>query len=93
MANTHSVLRAVTTNLGESESVTPGMLLSRVNNVLYDNTPMNMFITCLLAILDIQTGQVWFANAGHNLPYKCTAEGVIELHATGVPLAIFPGVI
>jgi serine phosphatase RsbU (regulator of sigma subunit) len=93
MANTHSVLRAITANLGESELVTPGMLLTRVNNVLYDNTPMNMFITCLLTILDVQTGQVWYANAGHNLPYKSTAEGIIELHATGVPLAIFPGVI
>ena len=92
MANTHSVLRAITTSLNEDDLVTPGMLLSRVNTVLYDSIPMNMFITCLLVILDLQTGHIWFANAGHNLPYKRSAEGVIELHATGVPLAVFPDI-
>jgi serine phosphatase RsbU (regulator of sigma subunit) len=44
-------------------------------------------------ILDLQTGHVWYANAGHNLPYLRTAEEIIELYATGVPLAVFPDVI
>jgi len=93
MANTHSVLRAITASFGEDEQITPGMLLSRINSVLCDDTPMNMFITCLLVFLDLDSGHVWFANAGHNLPYHRTAEGIVELYATGVPLAIFPGVV
>ena len=93
MANTHSVLRAMTASIGEDDQITPGILLSRINNILCDDTPLNMFITCLLVILDLDSGHVWFANAGHNLPYHRTAEGIFELYATGVPLAIFPDVI
>lgn len=93
MANTHSVLRAITASYSEDEQITPGTLLSRVNSVLCDDTPMNMFITCLLVFLDLESGHVWYANAGHNLPYHRTAEGIFELYATGVPLAIFPGVV
>ena len=32
-----------------------------------------------------------FANAGHNLPYVRTADGVIELRATGMPLGLLAG--
>ena len=32
-----------------------------------------------------------FANAGHNLPYVRTADGVVELRATGMPLGLLPG--
>ena len=28
-----------------------------------------MFVTCLYAIIDTHSGDVIFANAGHNLPY------------------------
>ena len=45
-----------------------------------------MFVTCLFAILDPATGRIVFANAGHNLPYVRTDDGVIELRATGMPL-------
>jgi anti-sigma regulatory factor (Ser/Thr protein kinase) len=50
-----------------------------------------MFVTCLYAIIDTDAGEVVFANAGHNLPYVRTAEGVIELRATGMPLGLMPG--
>jgi anti-sigma regulatory factor (Ser/Thr protein kinase) len=33
-----------------------------------------------------------FANAGHNLPYVRTSDGVIELRATGLPLGLLPGI-
>jgi serine phosphatase RsbU (regulator of sigma subunit) len=83
----------MTASIGEDDQITPGLLLSRINNILCDDTPMNMFITCLLVILDLHSGEMWYANAGHNLPYHSTSAGIIELYATGVPLAIFPGVI
>ncbi|MEO5966241.1 MAG: SpoIIE family protein phosphatase, partial [Candidatus Limnocylindrales bacterium] len=34
-----------------------------------------------------------FANAGHNLPYVRTADGVIELRATGLPLGLMPDIV
>jgi len=32
------------------------------------------------------------ANAGHNLPYIRTDDGVVELRATGMPLGLMPGI-
>ena len=51
-----------------------------------------MFVTCLYAVLNPATGELRFANAGHNLPYLRTADGVVELRATGWPLGLMPGV-
>jgi serine phosphatase RsbU (regulator of sigma subunit) len=50
-----------------------------------------MFVTCLYAVLDLTTGRLRYANAGHNLPYAATADGVTELHARGMPLGAMPG--
>jgi anti-sigma regulatory factor (Ser/Thr protein kinase) len=51
-----------------------------------------MFVTCLFAILDPATGRVVMANAGHNLPYIRTDDGVVELRATGMPLGLMPDI-
>jgi len=53
--------------------------------------PPNMFVTCFYAILNPASGQLWYANAGHELPYLHHAEGVRELHARGMPLGLMPG--
>ena len=54
--------------------------------------PARMFVTCLFAILDPATGRIVLANAGHNLPYIRTEQGVVELRATGMPLGLMPAV-
>ena len=43
-------------------------------------------------ILEPSTGRVVLANAGHNLPYIRTDDGVVELRATGMPLGLLPGI-
>ena len=50
-----------------------------------------MFVTCFMAVLDPQTGHLCYANAGHDVPYHVTANGVKELRATGMPLGLMPG--
>lgn len=42
--------------------------MKEVNAALYDNNHMQMFVTCFLAILNKKTGELEFANAGHNPP-------------------------
>ncbi|MBK6561938.1 MAG: serine/threonine-protein phosphatase [Dehalococcoidia bacterium] len=47
-------------------------------------------MTCLYGVLNPATGRFVFANAGHNLPTKRTADTVVELRATGMPLGLLP---
>jgi anti-sigma regulatory factor (Ser/Thr protein kinase) len=87
MARTHSVLRAEA-----SRSDSPGEILARANALLEPEMPARMFVTCLFAILEPETGRIVMANAGHNLPYIRTDTGVVELRATGMPLGLMPGI-
>jgi serine phosphatase RsbU (regulator of sigma subunit) len=49
-----------------------------------------MFVTCLYAVLEPDTGELRFANAGHNLPFRRTATGAQELLVRGMPLGLMP---
>lgn len=46
----------------------PGEILFRVNNLLYPDNEECMFVTVFCSILDIKTGELQYANAGHNPP-------------------------
>ena len=86
MARTQSVLRGEAPRL-----LSPAKVLERANEILLPEMPARMFVTCLYMVLEPATGRVDFANAGHNLPYVRTADGVIELRATGMPLGLLAG--
>jgi serine phosphatase RsbU (regulator of sigma subunit)/anti-sigma regulatory factor (Ser/Thr protein kinase) len=88
MARTHSILRAEA-----SRSDSPGAILARANELLVPEMPARMFVTCLFAILDPETGHIVLANAGHNLPYIRTDDGVVELRATGMPLGLMGDIV
>ena len=86
MSATRSVLRASAQRLLE-----PGIVLERVNEHLCPDMPPKMFVTCLYGVLDTASGLLRFANAGHDVPYVKTADGVGELRARGMPLGLMPG--
>ena len=89
MATTRTMLRAAAQRL-----LSPGEVLRRVNDVLVQDIPPNMFVTCLYAILDPESGRVVYANAGHDLPYRRRAGhggAAEELRARGMPLGLMPG--
>ena len=86
MSATRSVLRASAQRLVE-----PGAVLERVNDHLCPDMPEKMFVTCLYGVLDPVSGHLRFANAGHDLPYVKTGDGVVELRARGMPLGLMPG--
>src|SRR5215210_3137846 len=88
MATTRTMLRA-----SAQRYDSPGAVLKRVNDVIVTDIPPNMFITCLYAILDTETGRLQYANAGHDLPYRRSSSGggAEELRATGMPLGLLPG--
>ncbi|MGH3088053.1 MAG: PP2C family protein-serine/threonine phosphatase [Rubrobacteraceae bacterium] len=86
MATTRTLLRASAQRFGS-----PGDVLERVNEVLVPDIPPNMFVTCLYAILDPESGRLHYANAGHDLPYRSRRKTAEELRATGMPLGLMPG--
>jgi len=86
MASTHSLLRVEAPLL-----LSPGATLARVNDMLCGDIPAHMFVTCIALLLDPKTGRIDYANAGHDLPYLRTADEVVELRATGMPLGLMPG--
>jgi serine phosphatase RsbU (regulator of sigma subunit) len=86
MASTHALLRAAAPRL-----VSPGAVLAQVNELLCEDIPAHMFVTCLALILEPSTGRIEYANAGHDLPYVNSRDGVHELRATGMPLGLMLG--
>ncbi len=46
----------------------PAVTLNRVNAELCRNNSAEMFITAWVGVLDLETGEVMYANAGHNPP-------------------------
>jgi serine phosphatase RsbU (regulator of sigma subunit)/anti-sigma regulatory factor (Ser/Thr protein kinase) len=86
MATTRSILRSAAQTMAS-----PGAVLQRTNDLLHLDIPPKMFVTCLYAILDPSSGRLWYANAGHDLPYLRHMGDVSELRATGMPLGLMPG--
>jgi serine phosphatase RsbU (regulator of sigma subunit)/predicted ester cyclase len=73
------------------DSPSPGEVLERVNETLVARIPANMFVTCFYAILDPKSGRLFYANAGHDLPYLWHGGEAEELRARGMPLGLMPG--
>ncbi|MBV9505710.1 MAG: SpoIIE family protein phosphatase [Acidobacteriia bacterium] len=66
-------------------------LVSHLNKVTCENCPSNRFITFFFGILDPATGELAFANAGHNPPVLIRASGQAEMLQGGGPvLGILP---
>lgn len=62
-------------NLGLS----PAEILRRVNEAICANNKEEMFVTVWLGILEISTGKVTAANAGHEYPVISDSSGHFEL--------------
>ena len=68
---------------GSARLVEPGAVLARANELLCEEMPANMFVTCQYATFDPSTGRLTMANAGHNLPFLRLPEDVTEIRVTG----------
>jgi len=87
MANTQSVLRAV----ARRGNIAPGQVLAEANDVLYAYIPSGTFVTCFYGVLDLESGRLVYANAGHDPPYSQRGGDAQELRARGMPLGLMPG--
>jgi sigma-B regulation protein RsbU (phosphoserine phosphatase) len=71
----------------------PGSCLGQANDVLCTQNPMELFVTVFYCILDPTSGQLQYANAGHNPPLLRRNDGSVEWlkGAGGLVLGVMPG--
>ena len=66
-------------------------LVGRINNVIYQNTDPEKYITFFYGQLDKKTLSMDYVNAGHNPPYVLHKDGTIdELITGGIILGMMP---
>jgi len=73
MAITLTIFRASAEGGGS-----PAEVLARMNRALSRDNERAMFVTVFVALLDLRTGRVAYANGGHNPPYVLREAGLLE---------------
>jgi sigma-B regulation protein RsbU (phosphoserine phosphatase) len=70
----------------------PDEVFTRVNEILCEGNEAGLFVTAWMGILDLNTGKLTYANAGHNPPVVKLGNEVKYLHSKpGFVLAGFEG--
>ncbi len=71
----------------------PAKAMQRVNELIIPDNQQSMFITAVYGVLSLESGNLIYANAGHNPPlWLCRRTRKLEsLKRTGAALGIIPG--
>lgn len=71
----------------------PDEICNLVTPLLLARTPPEKYATAFLGALELESGTLRFANAGHNPPLlvRCSRGSVDRLEGTGPPLGLIPG--
>ncbi len=85
MALTRTLVRAVVYDI-----LSPAEALRRVNALILPDNEQEMFVTAVYAVLDLESGRLTYANAGHNPPLWRNQSGTTleSLERTGPALGI-----
>lgn len=85
--------KTIIKDLAES-GLEPDEIFTKANEKLCENNDAGMFVTAWLGILDLKTGLMKFANAGHNPPLVCQRNGRFEYmkERSGIVLACMEGI-
>jgi sigma-B regulation protein RsbU (phosphoserine phosphatase) len=89
MAVSRTLLRATARH-----EPSPGQCFIYVNEALMEQNVSSMFVTMFYGVLDLRTGELQFANAGHNPAYVFSPDGTLRAlkSKSGPMLGIFDGV-
>jgi sigma-B regulation protein RsbU (phosphoserine phosphatase) len=92
MARTKDVVRLISTVFRSTalNGASPADIISLVNHQLCLDNSACMFVTLFLGVIDTQSGELEFCNAGHNPPYLLRGGGSVTqiFGAKGVPIGI-----
>jgi sigma-B regulation protein RsbU (phosphoserine phosphatase) len=87
MANLQATLRGQT-SFGKSSKD----CIFFTNNMLFHSTATSKFATLFYGILNTETNQITYCNAGHNNPYLIAVDGTMtKLSTGGMIVGIMPG--
>jgi sigma-B regulation protein RsbU (phosphoserine phosphatase) len=91
MARTHSMFRSLAARPDADELFrVPERAVALVNTALTEGNASCMFVTFLLAILDVANGRLTYVRAGHVPPYHRNGSGSVTRlgHLSGPPLGL-----
>ncbi len=87
MMKTETLIKSLTMTIGSDTA----LIMKRCNERLCDNNDANIFVTCWLGIVNLETGDLKYTNAGHNkIIIQKNGEPDFLKSATGVALGVFP---
>ena len=84
-ANIQALVRS-----GANFEADPLALARQINRHLCRYTPADRFATAVFIVLNRDSGELTYVNAGHNAPILFASGSAIALEATGMPLGLFP---
>jgi sigma-B regulation protein RsbU (phosphoserine phosphatase) len=75
-----------TVRTGGDAQVDPARMMGRLNRLLYRNTSASEFATAFYGVLDLHSGDMRYANAGHEFPFVVSGLGARALEESGIVL-------
>ena len=84
LANIQALVRSLSTIAAD-----PAALAGQINNHLCRYSPSNRFATAVFIVLDRDSGELVYVNAGHNAPIVSCSGSTTVLEATGTALGWF----
>lgn len=83
-ANIQALVRSIA-----SFECSPLALANQINKHLSRYTPIDRFATAVFIVLNRDSGELTYVNAGHNAPILFSCGSTTFLEATGLPLGLF----
>ena len=84
-----SVTRSIFRSVSARESM-PDRIVTAMNEIMSDMNQTNMFVTLFVGVLNLQTGHLYYCNAGHDAPLLVGA-GVGQLPCdSNIPVGVMP---
>lgn len=82
------MVKAAVMRLAES-ATTPEDLMNRLNRLIFRLMKRRKMMTCVVGMLDPQSGRICMVNSGHPYPFRRGHAGdVEEIHSVGFPLGL-----
>lgn len=89
MSNLQATIRALSP-INESLTEKTG----KINNIIFENTSTNKFITFFWGVLDVKENSLTYVNAGHNPPILLHTDGSYDLlNEGGIILGVTPTIL